>query len=842
MTSIKTKDKEKKRLTVNTLVIRTLNRSILDVGQWRTALKAADNGRRQKLYELYEDILIDTVLTKAVEKRINAITNAELNFMKDEKPVPEMDDLIDSPVMEEILTEIMNAKFWGKTVLELDFINGLQAYNIPRQHIIPEKGIIVINPGDDIGVEYRGDDFFLEAGQDKNFGLLFKAAPWAIIKRGNVSDWAQFNEIFGIPFKKGKYNAQDDAGRTVLEEALDKSGSAPWIVIPKETDVEVVNQGTKGNGDLFDGLRKACNEEILILILGQTMTTTQGSSRAQSETHKDVEEDTNKADRRFVQKILNTELLPRLEKRGFPVKGGWFTFPDAGETIPMKDQITIHDTFQNKLGLIIDPDFLYDHYGVPKPKDGILKKENPVKDPVPDPNAKKKDKKQKLADNLAEAEASFWTRLREGIGSFFVKAPSVGASAGTSSDLPTNVNLTDLPAFDIEGLAKRVSEGSSYFDPDQFRFTSNLLLKAINQSFAEKNFAMGIDYGFTPDAFKTAIETNLFQFSASKTLSEVQQLNEAFRKSTGWYDFLKHAREISGEFNETWLRTEYDTALLTAESSALYYRLIAQKDIFPYWEYVTMNDGKVREEHLKLHGLVLLATDQIWDKIWPPNGWNCRCRVKPLMKHEAAGIDLNKENARVQEFFKTAEWKKDVAQGFGTNRALTGNVFEANQMYIRKFPTKAASYLDKLTAEKWGLDAVSKIAAAAKNDIPVFTRSIEALWKDESSKDIITLKLYNDRAIELPYKDLTRIAGKGAERLQLWNAMKETLASPDEIWLNDDGSKLFDNFSLVKYYKSKAVVANYKVEKGKLVLKLWEELSPAKAIRDKKRRGLLIKR
>lgn len=841
MASIKTKDKEKKGLTVNTLVVRTLNRSILDVGQWRTALKAADNGSRQRLYDLYEDILIDTVLSKAIEKRINAITNAELNFMKDEKPVPEMDDLIDSPVMEEILTEIMNAKFWGKTVLELDFINGLQAFNIPRQHIRPEKGIIVINPGDDRGVEYRGDDFFLEAGQDKDFGLLFKAAPWAIVKRGNVADWAQFNELFGIPFKIGKYNAQDDAGRTVLEEALDKSGSAPWIVTPKETDVEIVNQGTKGNGDLFDGLRKASNEEILILILGQTMTTTQGSSRAQSETHKDVEEDTNKADRRFVQKILNTELLPRLEKRGFPVKGGWFTFPDAGETIPMKDQIAIHDAFQNKLGLIIDPDFLYDHYGVPKPKDGILKKEDPARDPIPDPNAKKKDEKKKLADNLTEAETSFWTKLKEGIGSFFVSAPSMGADR-SDGNLPINLNLADLPPFDTESLAKRVSKGSDYFDPDQFWFTSNLLLKAIRLGFAEKNFAMGIDYGFTPDAYKTALEINLFQFSAAKTLSELQQLNEAFRASTGWYDFLKRAREISGKFNETWLRTEFDTAYNTAESSANYFSLLSSKDTYPFWQYITMNDGKVREEHLMIHGLVLLATDRLWNKIWPPNGWNCRCRVVPLLKSQAEGIDLEKEHARVQEFFKSVEWKKNAAQGFGTNRALTGNVFEANQMYIRKFPTKAASYLNKLTAEKWNLDSISKLMAAAKNEISSFNKGTADLWKEESRDKILSVGLYNNRTIEISEKEFLKLTNKRADRVQLWNALKETLVNPDEIWLNDDASSMFDNFSLIKYYKGKAVVTNYKVENGRLVLKLWEEMSPAKAIRDKKRKGLLIKR
>jgi SPP1 gp7 family putative phage head morphogenesis protein len=840
MASIKKKSSDKKGLLINTLVVRKLNRSVLDVGQWRLALRAADNDRRQKLYELYDDVLLDPVLSNAIDKRINAITNADLVFMTDEQINTEMDDLIDSPVMEDILTEIMNSKFWGKTVMELDFIDGLQAYNIPRQHIRPEKGIVTVNPGDELGYPYRGDDFFLEAGKDKDFGLLLKAAPYAIFKRGGISDWAQFCELFGIPTKVGKYSAQDEESRKALEEAFNDSGGTSWLITPKETEIELKESSTRGDGNLFNNFRKACNEEILISILGQTMTTTDGSSRAQSQTHKDVEEDVNKSDRRFVQRILNTELLPRLEKRGFPVKGGWFSFPDAAETIGQKDKIDIFDKFQNSLGLPIGEDFLYDYFGIPKPKAGEVRKPEPEPEPetVPDKKKKKEDKKQKLAD----VEASVWSKLKEGLESFFALAPAgVGAASISAGDLLTNLNLADLPAFDTDALARRVTDGTDYFDPEQFYYTSSVLVKAIKQGFAEKNFALGIEYGFTPDAYKTALEMNLFHFSAAKTLSEVQELNAAFRASTGWSDFLKRTREISGKFNETWLRAEFDTAYLTGESSATYYRLMAQKDVYPYWQYVTMDDEKVRQEHMKLHGLVLECTDKLWEKIYPPNGWRCRCRVKPLIKLPS-GYKLESERARVEEFFNTDEWKRAKAQGWGVNRALTAEVFDANQMYIRKFPTKAASYLEKLTAEKWNLDSISKEMAKAKTEITPVKKTVAELWKAESKNGILDLNLYNDRKIELTQQQFVRLMGKDDSRSTLWQALKETMASPDEIWLNNDGSKSFDNFSLIKYYKGRAVSVNYRVEKGKLVIKSWGELSPAKAIRDKKRRGLLIKR
>jgi|WetSurMetagenome_2_1015567.scaffolds.fasta_scaffold00003_163 hypothetical protein len=848
MASIKQKSKDNKGLIVHTLVVRKLNRNVLDVGQWRTALKAADNDKRQKLYDLYEDIMLDTVLSKAVEKRINAITNAELNFMKDEKPVPEMDDLIGSPVMEEILTEIMNSRFWGKTVLELDFTDGLQVYNIPRQHIRPEKGIITINPGDENGIEYRGDDFFLEAGKDKDFGLLLKAAPYAIYKRGNTADWAQFNELFGIPFKKGKYSAQDEESRKTLEEALDKSGSAPWVVIPRETDVEIVTQATKGNGDLFNDFRKACNEEILVNILGQTMTTVQGSSRAQSETHKDVEEDVNKADRRFVQRILNTELLPRLEKRGFPVKGGWFTFPDAGESLSMVDQMKIHSSFIKDLGLEIDADFLYDFYGVPKPEGVATTK----KEPDPDPLKKKKEKKKKLADSLAAAEISFFTRLRKGLASFFVVAPSVGASAVKDSALPTNLNLADLPTFDIEALAKRVAGGSGKFDADLFRFTSSHLVKALRAGFAEHNFSVGTDYGYTPDAYKTAMELNLFRFSASKDLKEMYELNQAFRESKGWSDFLSRAKALNVDFNETWLRTEYDTAYLTAESSALYKRLREQVDIFPYWQYITMDDGRVREEHYKLHQLILPANDPLWDKIWPPNGWRCRCRVKALMRHEVKGVDFDKERAKAEAYLKTDEWKKLEEQGWGVNRAKEAFVFAENQHYINKFPRYAHRYVKDITYRDFKLGTIEQNRGKAAIAVPVYTGSVEA-WKAANIENmIITLTDYNDRRINILDDIFSSHTVKSREtRTRYLNALKETLATPDEVWLKEnEKTKLLDELAFTKYYKDEAIVVIAAIEKGKYLVKTWFPfVEKPKSMSKKKlekywvryRHGLLIK-
>lgn len=53
------------------------------------------------------------------------------------------------------------------------------------------------------------------------------------------------------------------------------------------------------------------------------------------------------------------------------------------------------------------------------------------------------------------------------------------------------------------------------------------------------------------------------------------------------------------------------------------------------YEYLTMDDDRVREEHAAMHGVVFDADDprlQLW---WPPNGHNCRCMVLPIDRLQA---------------------------------------------------------------------------------------------------------------------------------------------------------------------------------------------------------------
>ena len=824
---------------IQSIVIKAPVRRVYDVGDWRAALRAADNDRVKQLYDLYEDIMIDGILSDAVRKRIDAVTNSELTFQDPHgEAVPEITALMDTTAWETLLTEIMHSRIYGRSAVEFSFAPEFSVSPIPPKHIDLARKVILRHDSDDEGFPFEVDGFLLVLGGRRDFGLLLKAAPYAIYKRGGFGDWSQWLELFGMPQRIGRYSTYDPESRKLLEEAFEKAGSAPYVIIPKEADVET-NQVNSGNGSSYDEFRRACNEEILITILGQTLTTVQGDRGARSlgEVHKEVEEGKNRSDLRFVERVLNQRVIPILEARGYPVSGGRFIFPQAVE------QLSVNDLVQLSSILDIPQSYLHDKYAIPVPRDGEPLARSAASTFTLDSDA---DGDADRDAGISNSDRSFFQRLMD----FFVKAPHRGASHG---DLP--ISLTDDGS--MEGrLIRAVADGSqSPFSPELFGYISAGLLAAVRPAFRRllQNTDTSYAYGLQDDAFVTALEMNLFHFSAGKTLAEIQALNEAFRASSSYSDFEKRAREICTTFNRTWQRTEYETAVLTAESASNYHRLISKKKLFPYWKYVTAGDERVREEHRALNGVILRCNDPLWKKIYPPNGWKCRCRVAPLMRHEAEGVDLEAMRCRVTEYFGTAEWEANRAQGWDSNRSETAQIFTKDQQYTRKFPGKAAKSLLELYAPDYGLDSLSKRIAASIIPRPVYAGSPEDWYSAHP-----VLEDYLGRKVTLRHKVFSfHTTGSHAHRVPYLDCVTETLRKPDEVWLNNyaKGTDAFTNLNFIKFYEDVAVNVVCEVREGRVYeVKTWFEIcadpkgkSPSRASRSKDprwkyRRGLLIKR
>lgn len=620
------------------LVVKPPTRKSSDVSTWRTALQSADMGRVKLLYDLFEDLLIDGVLSDAVDKRIGAVTNSPLTFQDaDGQEVPEIVELIDSPDFEDLLTTIMNARFWGRAAGEFNFSDGFFGFTpIPFKHIKLENQTILINESDDKGIDYSNDDHILVIGKQRNFGLFLKTAPFAIWKRGGFGDYAQWIELFGMPQRVGKYSSHDPESRRLLEQAMEKAGSAPWIVIPKESDVETVNNtGTGSSSGAHNDFRKACNEEMLITILGQTMTTLDGSSKSQSETHKAVEEGKNRADMRYVRRVLNWLVVPMLEKRGFPVTGGKFVFPESTEELSVDDVVALSDIME------IPTSYLHEKYSIPVAKKGepIARRNlesSTIATPKPvtgnDTNVESKQIKNSDDQNLL-------IRLID----FFVAAPGSGAKrqnfiARSINSIIGNINLADNYSININLLVDEAlreiynNPDQGLFNPRLFEITNNALQQAITVELNQESE----DWGKTNKAFINQFRENTAVFAAFKNHQQTNEMVDLLVDENGntrsFSKFKKLALQVSKDYNVNWLQTEYNTATRSARAAVNFRKYLETEHLYPNLEYLLSTAEQKSEEHLSYVGTILPIRHPWWEKHLPPSRWNCQCSVRPTNK------------------------------------------------------------------------------------------------------------------------------------------------------------------------------------------------------------------
>lgn len=367
-------------ITQQNITIRPVNRQASDIQDWKRAIQSAEstNSRRTMLYDLYENIMLDGHLTGVVTKFINAVVGAEWEFSKDGETIDLVNDLIDTNEFETVLTSIVKSKLWGISWAELSNFTpeGFSVWDMPRKHIRPKTGILAKEQSGDDGTINVNTGIYaktvLQVGEPDDLGLLMKVAQYVIYKRGDFGDWAQFAEIFGMPFRVGEYDAYDEGQRIQLEKALDEAGSAAYAVVPKGSGLRFEKNGATGDGQLYKLLKDACNQEISVTLLGVTETTTSstGSGYAQSETHSDEQEKIFKGLRDFTRRVLNRRLIPILRANGIDTQGGYFIVKGEGEEkLTLKERYEIHKSMATELGLPIDADSFYEIYGMTKPDD-----------------------------------------------------------------------------------------------------------------------------------------------------------------------------------------------------------------------------------------------------------------------------------------------------------------------------------------------------------------------------------------------------------------------------------------------------------------------------------------
>jgi hypothetical protein len=421
--------------------IRSIDRSFKDIAAYWNALQTAENvyyPNRADLYDIYATVLKDGHLWGIIDKRIKNTINKKIQFKVGGKKIDAFDNLIKTKKFKKLrkkrFTEITHG------IYGFEFIPG-QNFDfkvIPVKHISPERGLIINEQWGDRGLEYEGVWNIIVQGEADEFGLLDKCCAYAIWKKGNMGDWAEYIEEFGRPMIIFTYNAHDIKTKQELDGIMANMGGGTRLQIPDQVKVDVKDGKTSnGNGELQDKIRRACNEEMSVVVLGVTETTgsSKSSGYAQSETQAFQQDEIIKADMDDELAFLNSDqFLNVLKSYGFPVKDGCFSYVDVIDPDIQKKELEIDKTLED-IGVPLGHDYYYEKYGRPKPANyneivkekAVVKKsiiDPPVEEDTDDePDDENNGKAAKKANKKEAKALSLLQRMQASLANFFDPAP-----------------------------------------------------------------------------------------------------------------------------------------------------------------------------------------------------------------------------------------------------------------------------------------------------------------------------------------------------------------------------------------------------------------------------------
>ncbi|MBQ1754395.1 MAG: DUF935 family protein [Bacteroidales bacterium] len=390
---------------------------------------AIDFYNRTQLYDIYHSIItMDGHLSGIINKRLSAIARERFEFQRDGKPVDEVNEQIKSPWFRAFIKEAINSKLWGFTLCQFrrDEKGWITFDLIDRKHFDPVKRQVLLYETDVNGAPLELFSNCLVICDDpRGLGVLATCAPYALYKRGNLGDWAQFCQVFGMPIREYTYSAGDEDARKRLLDDARKQGVNAVYIHPEGSAMTLHEaQGKSGTNDLYERFTNNCNDEMSIAVLGNTLTTksdtngTQALGTVQAKEQMKITED----DVQFILDLLNYDMTDIFASLGVNTEGGEFV---RVEQKYQDKQVQINVVSKLKdMGLPMSDDYLYQTFDVEKPEDYDARKEA-----IEAEKAAQAERARQLADRLNQEPTNaekrkFLDRFR----SFFGLAPQGGAS------------------------------------------------------------------------------------------------------------------------------------------------------------------------------------------------------------------------------------------------------------------------------------------------------------------------------------------------------------------------------------------------------------------------------
>ena len=370
-----------------------------DVQLWREAVQEAEQAwypHRVRMQRMFIDTVLNGHVSACISRRKNLTLLKDFKLCNEEGEENEqLTKLIKKQWFNLYCNYVLDAQFFGYTLISLgDLVNDdfPKLTTIRRFNVSPDRLNVTSYVYSLSGAQFMDEPYHLwnvwqptptDVGISLcGYGLLYKVAMYEIICRNTLGFNMDAAELYGMPIRKGKTMKTNEDERALFEHSLAQMGSAGYILLDTMDELDLVESSGSGQGfKIYESLESRCEKKISKILLGHAdaldstsgkLGATQGEDSPTAQALMDIQS----IDVRFVENNINTELLPRLRKLGFPIpEDVCFMFKNDEEREAMRsredasNKVTaeIAQTMKNA-GLQMDAEYFAERTGIPTEK------------------------------------------------------------------------------------------------------------------------------------------------------------------------------------------------------------------------------------------------------------------------------------------------------------------------------------------------------------------------------------------------------------------------------------------------------------------------------------------
>lgn len=633
-------------------------------------LKEADYGNIYRQYELFEEMEEkDTHLFSVLQTRKLSVANKEWEIIaasdsaQDKKIADFVRENFENLDMENIFIDLMDAVGKGYSICEMMWDTTSLPYYIlsldwcHQKRFIPNwsedgnrrlKGFRLTSDDDQKGIELPDRKFIIHRYKAKSGfperGGLIRICSWMyLFKNYDIKDWVAFAEVFGMPLRIGKYEAgATDAEKQVLLDAVANLASDAAAIIPSTTIIELLEAIRGSSLNVYETLANFCNKEMSKAVLGQTLTTDIGErgSYAAERGHELVRQDIVESDGKSLERTIKKQVIkPAVDvnygvQKRYPSLKLHTELPEDMKDEAEKDKILV------EMGMKIPEKYLHSKYGIPQAKEGEKVVERPEKTggmQFKQPNIHLKSQTISLKSHYSRLDLEMEDRIDEVVPHYEKRIKYLKTLISKSRGLlELNTRLKKVTSdWKFINRNGEILKKGLY---NSWRIASNKVkskYKLKNPYIALQE--VGISWDLPSEGAINFFKLQSFAVAHVEDFQILegmkQEILNALEKGTGFGEFTKNVDQMFKNkglppLSRNHLDTVFSNNMQSSYMAGKFHQLNRLGEFFPYWQYITMDNGKVRPSHQAMHLQVYHKDDPIWKEWFPPNGHKCRCDVE----------------------------------------------------------------------------------------------------------------------------------------------------------------------------------------------------------------------